>query len=388
MVLFIYIFLYFLTLNLLEGYYRKNLVLVQTVFRHGERAPLKTYPNDPYKNHEWGVPLGTLTKAGVQQLVRLGKNLRRRYIYKYKLISRSYKAKEIQIRSTQKNRTIESAYAFLKGFYNTKHARELPISTDFFGIDIPYMGGVTCKNYDIMIKSIKASYEDTFYSKNKQFIDVLSKKTGIKNMKMDNVTLVYDTIYIQNKLNLPKPKWLSKKEFGLLKYLTYQVYRLQDGARCFNLPENLNLMKINEGPLLKTMLNNFEIKKNRFKRNKKTLNKKYPYTKFKDSMKYVAIAAHDYTLANLFVIIFKEEFIRSKKLHFQFTASLIMELYLNQNYQYEIKILLSAKEGRRLVDLTHKAIGCNNSKRCLFNDFKNAMKNRVPKDIKQECFSS
>uniref|UniRef100_A0AAF5D1X4 2-phosphoxylose phosphatase 1 n=1 Tax=Strongyloides stercoralis TaxID=6248 RepID=A0AAF5D1X4_STRER len=360
----------------------------QVVFRHGERAPLKTYQNDPYKNYDWGVPLGTLTETGVKQIERLGKNLRKRYVKIFKIVSSKYNKKEILVRSTNKNRTLESARAFLRGFYKLKGIPNIPILYDFFGIPVPYMGGVTCLKYKEMITQIKESYEETFYKNNKKFLDSLAKKTGFKRMYINNVTLVYDTIYIQNKLNLPRPKWLSRRQFRKLKHLTYQIYRLQDGVPCFDFPENVELMKVNEGPLLRTIMNNMEIKQEYRKNKKVDLKNKYLYSNFTGSMNFVTVAAHDYTLANLFSIIFKKKYLNSSVLHFQFAASLHFELYLNQKNKYEIKIVFSGNGGRKFVDITHKARGCFGSKICLFDDFKKAMDRRVLKDIQGECFNN
>lgn len=33
------------------------------IFRHGDRTPTETYPNDPYINYEWEDGWGALTKV-------------------------------------------------------------------------------------------------------------------------------------------------------------------------------------------------------------------------------------------------------------------------------------------------------------------------------------
>lgn len=37
--------------------------MIQQVFRHGDRNPTETYPNDPYRNYKWQGGWGALTKV-------------------------------------------------------------------------------------------------------------------------------------------------------------------------------------------------------------------------------------------------------------------------------------------------------------------------------------
>uniref|UniRef100_A0A0K8RJE8 acid phosphatase n=1 Tax=Ixodes ricinus TaxID=34613 RepID=A0A0K8RJE8_IXORI len=57
-----------------------KLDLVFGIFRHGDRAPLMTYPNDTNRDSElWKLGFGELTQRGIQTMLELGKYLNHRY---------------------------------------------------------------------------------------------------------------------------------------------------------------------------------------------------------------------------------------------------------------------------------------------------------------------
>ncbi|KAG0444055.1 hypothetical protein HPB47_014234, partial [Ixodes persulcatus] len=58
----------------------QNLDLVFGIFRHGDRAPLMTYPNDTNRESElWKLGFGELTERGIRTMLNLGKYLKDRY---------------------------------------------------------------------------------------------------------------------------------------------------------------------------------------------------------------------------------------------------------------------------------------------------------------------
>uniref|UniRef100_A0A0K0FPH8 acid phosphatase n=1 Tax=Strongyloides venezuelensis TaxID=75913 RepID=A0A0K0FPH8_STRVS len=366
----------------------KELLLVQVVFRHGQRAPILTYPKDPYKDHDWGVPLGTLTKRGIQQHVELGKALRKRYMIEKQFLSKTYKSSEIIARSTDKNRTIESARANLRGLYNTDDVSKIPIITTFFQIPKPWNGGRSCPKYNNLIEKKKASYEGTFYKNNRVLLDSLKKATGIERMLMTDFAELYDTLKVQRLLKCKLPRFL-KKHYYKLKYLTKQIYKLYDGLPAFkHFPEDTLLMRVNEGPLFKNILDNMDLKLKKYKRPKPVsgLNYKYLHPQLKETTKYVSYSAHDYTIANLFALMGVKKFMDKKALRTFFTATLFFELYKNSIGEHEIKILFSRKGGKNILDITHKVKGCKKNKPCLLEDFKEALKDRIPRNVYTECF--
>ena len=93
-----------------------NLFFILEHFRHGARSPCngEFINNTDELGGKW-QNYGALTKIGVKQHFLLGKENRKRY---NNFISNYYDPKEIQIYSSNYNRTMMSAQAQLLGFYN------------------------------------------------------------------------------------------------------------------------------------------------------------------------------------------------------------------------------------------------------------------------------
>ncbi|OXA50096.1 Lysosomal acid phosphatase [Folsomia candida] len=95
-----------------------QLKLVHLIWRHGDRNPEKTYPTDPYKDPSfWPDGFGELTRTGMKQHHELGKYFRNRYITSGFLQPR-FDPKEVFVESSSLNRTIQSAFSNLRGFFN------------------------------------------------------------------------------------------------------------------------------------------------------------------------------------------------------------------------------------------------------------------------------
>ncbi|KHJ93033.1 hypothetical protein OESDEN_07063 [Oesophagostomum dentatum] len=80
-----------------------KLIMVQVVWRHGDRAPVMTYPTDEHGEEAWPNGWGELTavgefQLGMRQQYALGRVLHKRYINSSDpLISRRYNSKQVGI---------------------------------------------------------------------------------------------------------------------------------------------------------------------------------------------------------------------------------------------------------------------------------------------------
>lgn len=85
------------------------------ISRHGARGPGKIYPfNSKYWKEN---DLNELTGVGMRQHYLLGAEFRQRYIVQKQLLSPYYQPSEVDIHSTDSNRTLSSAYCQLLGLY-------------------------------------------------------------------------------------------------------------------------------------------------------------------------------------------------------------------------------------------------------------------------------
>uniref|UniRef100_A0A0N5CI38 acid phosphatase n=1 Tax=Strongyloides papillosus TaxID=174720 RepID=A0A0N5CI38_STREA len=205
-------------------------------------------------------------------------------------------------------------------------------------------------------------------------------------MSFGNIATVYDVLYTQKKIKGSIPEWTGNGLYEKLEKLSFEIYRLYGGASAFGRPENLEIIKLYEGPLLKTMLQYFDIKEEQL--NKDVINPRFRLLSggitLPNKLKYIAYSAHDYTIAGLFRLMGIDDFLVNKELRVDYTATIFYELYKYDD-SYEIKILFSRSGAENIIDITDRVIGCKGSKKCLYSNFKNGIKDRIPGDIKSEC---
>uniref|UniRef100_A0A915JVL4 acid phosphatase n=1 Tax=Romanomermis culicivorax TaxID=13658 RepID=A0A915JVL4_ROMCU len=94
--------------------FASKLVFVHLIYRHGDRYPSKTFPNDVNKKFFEKMGWSQLTKKGMAQTYELGKFLRLRY---GNFLSTEYIRDEIYVRSTDKDRSLQSALCAVAGLY-------------------------------------------------------------------------------------------------------------------------------------------------------------------------------------------------------------------------------------------------------------------------------
>ncbi|KAF6039833.1 hypothetical protein EB796_001869 [Bugula neritina] len=97
-----------------------SLIVANVLFRHGDRSPTAPLPKNQYSNESyWPFGWGELTNTGREQQYRLGLFLRQRYD---SVIDDVFNYKNIEVRSSDVDRCLVSAYSNLAGLFSSNNS--------------------------------------------------------------------------------------------------------------------------------------------------------------------------------------------------------------------------------------------------------------------------
>jgi len=91
-----------------------KLLFALDLIRHGERTPINDIATAP---GTWPVGPGQLTPRGMHQEYDLGASMRAEYIERYSLLPKTYTAGTLYVRSSDIDRTLQSAQCVMLGLY-------------------------------------------------------------------------------------------------------------------------------------------------------------------------------------------------------------------------------------------------------------------------------
>uniref|UniRef100_A0A1A8F6Y2 Acid phosphatase 6, lysophosphatidic n=1 Tax=Nothobranchius korthausae TaxID=1143690 RepID=A0A1A8F6Y2_9TELE len=267
-----------------------ELKLVQVLFRHGARTPLKSIPDvleaqwvpslleppphthmnyvvtdlqggprppsvveDGYRKNilSGGSFPGQLTTMGMQQLYELGERLRKRYVEEKPFLSNTYIPTEVYVRSSNIVRTIESAKCLLAGLFQQKQTATVSILTTDAESEILYPNFHGCKLLKILsshrwaeLSTLPGIAAD---------LQRIQSALGIAAHRHVDFVLIRDDMVARETHGLPCPpaltSWRSTVEQRAVDVMCH-IY--QPSKR-----ENLQLCV---GPLLHQLLDNMEKK--------------------------------------------------------------------------------------------------------------------------------
>ncbi|VDM72869.1 unnamed protein product [Strongylus vulgaris] len=196
----------------------KELVFVQAIWRHGDRAPLSLpYPNDPYTESAWIRGWQQLTNIGIAQLNELGRYFRKTY---GTFISPNYIPSQVYIQSSDSDRALTSAQSFLTGFYpaqdnfqwqNGNPWQPIPIHVQSPQKDDLLLKptSVDCKDYDSLVDADDAEQAAIYNVQYADLFQFLEEKSGIANFSYVNVNKIYDVQReLTNNMTEKQPAWI------------------------------------------------------------------------------------------------------------------------------------------------------------------------------------
>ncbi|XP_076762881.1 venom acid phosphatase Acph-1-like [Xylocopa sonorina] len=193
-----------------------ELELVQTLFRHGNRMPVKHsfYPKDPHINHNYEPEgQGGLTNVGKMSSYKLGQYFRERYDH---FLDRIYTKKDVWFRADEIDRIVMTGQLVAAGLYPP--FEEQRWNTDLNWQPIPVwappiltdhlFNGIHCENYKKWRDDVEKM--DTgvtkFEKENKHVYKYLSEHTG-GNITQSNVFDLRSFLYAQQDIGLELPEW-------------------------------------------------------------------------------------------------------------------------------------------------------------------------------------
>ncbi|OAD55716.1 Prostatic acid phosphatase, partial [Eufriesea mexicana] len=334
-------------------------VFANVLYRHGDRTPIRPYPNDPYNNKSmWPVPYGELTNLGKYQHLMLGYWIRKRYSH---LLSSSYSRNDIYIQSTNVDRTLMSAEALLAGLYPPVSSEIwssinwIPIPVHTIPEDLDYVLATKkyCPRYDYELEKVLNSPEMKKIDKeNEKLYAYLTEKAGKKISSLRSVEQLYDTLFIENLYNKTLPNWTKSVFPDKLKSIAATSFTIST--------YNKILKRLKSGPLLGEIIDHME---------KKSKNALVP------DRKVWMYSGHDETIANMLMTLNVFE------PHCPpYTATILIELRINLKNQYFVTVSYkNTSQEPQLLSLP----GCNAL--CPLNQFIALTKDVVPINWEREC---
>ncbi|KRZ03297.1 Lysosomal acid phosphatase [Trichinella zimbabwensis] len=245
-----------------------ELIFTQVLYRHGERTPLSTYPNDPYKEDAWPNGFKQLTVEGCHQQYELGNFLRRKYS---KLLSKSYKSYEIYVRSTNTSRTLASAACNLAGLYSSIQPEIIPIHTVAEEEDFLLKTGLPCPGYDSAYKKDSRKVFSKIDKANKDFFKFVAKMSGIRDASTKSIGRLVGALEREIKNNFIMPEWV----FTVWWDSTVGKYRtVYDMLYEFNSVRQLTKFNSKKKArfLVGTLMRNMKSKVNNYRKESKKMN--------------------------------------------------------------------------------------------------------------------
>lgn len=353
-----------------------ELKLIQVLFRHGARTPLKSIPDvleaqwspelleapahtkidymvtdleggprppapveDSYRAKilTGGTYPGQLTTIGMQQLYDLGVRLRKKYIQEEPFLTPTFNPKEVYIRSTNIVRTIESAKCLVAGLFQQEQAGVVSILTDKAEKEVLYPNYHGCKLLKMLIGNRWA--ESSTLPDIAADLQNIQEDLGVDAQQRLDFILIRDDMVARETHGLPLPTVLEQWRSTIEQRAVDMIYHIYEPSKRQNL-------QMCVGPLLNMLVTNME--------------DKIQSSPSKQDRKLFLYSVHDTTLMPCLMAlgVFDMKWP-------PYAADITLELYQHrQTNQHYVKV--------SYIDQDQKIPGCSNIY-CPIDEFKAAM---------------
>ncbi|XP_057333865.1 lysosomal acid phosphatase-like isoform X2 [Microplitis mediator] len=339
---------------------------IAIIFRHGDRTPTETYPNDPYLDYSWEDGWGALTKVGMLQLYQLGEWIRLEYD---SVIGKKYETSSAKIMSSYADRCIMSAQALLAALYRPEPGdnfmndlpwRPVPVHSIPRDTDKLITVKHRCPTLDFELKEAYVNESIKNGEQMASYFNELAYHTGKKISTITDVEFLYNTLEIEANHGLELPEWTKK---------FYNKEMREIASRSLSLfTSNTFQQRLRGGPLLKEITNNMMLSRNGH-----------------DKIKLYLYSAHDITLVNVLRAMgFTNELFKP-----DYGAALIFELVLAEDFEendLEVHVKVKYLNNTEMYEATPLKIPqCKEP--CKLLDLLRVWKDVLPSDWDSECLN-
>ncbi|XP_069821954.1 lysosomal acid phosphatase [Dendropsophus ebraccatus] len=340
-----------------------QLRFVTLVYRHGDRSPVRTYPNDVHQESAWPQGFGQLTQIGMKQHWDLGQALRARY---KGFLNESYDRHEIYVRSTDVDRTLMSAEANLAGLYPPEGVQifnpnitwqPIPVHTvpdsEEQLLKFPIL---PCPKYLKLQEETRHSPEYVNKTReNMAFLHMVANKTGLTDCSLESVWTIYDIFFCESKHNLSLPSWATDEVLERLRGLKDFSFRF-----LFGITKQEEKARLQGGVLVAEILKNITA----------------AAQNAADDLKLIAYSTHDTTLGALQMAL---DVYNGKQA--PYASCHIFELYEESPGNFTVEMYFRNDSTQQPFPLSLP--GCVHS--CPLDKFKSLLDRVIAKDWEKEC---
>ncbi|XP_019646427.1 PREDICTED: prostatic acid phosphatase-like [Branchiostoma belcheri] len=336
------------------------------VYRHGDRSPVLSFPNDNNTEDTWPQGFGQLSQEGMRQHHELGTFLKDRYV-KPDFLNSSYSRYQIHVQSTDVDRTLMSAQADLSGLFPPAgdqvwnpdidwqpipvHTR--PVKTDevLRPMDVP------CPKYTKLTAEFLQTDPELkrLEEENKEFLANVTRWANWSSPQhvMDTWQTA-DPLHCEKAHNRPLPGWATPEVYARLQELS--------AFGMFSLFRGKERSRLTGGTLLGEMVKNMTQAKEG--------------TLPDSRLKLIMYSAHDTTLAALHSALGTVNSLQPP-----YASCVMVELYREDSGEFTVEVWYRNDTSRDPYQLT--VPGCPNP--CSYTQFLNATRDSVPVDRAKEC---
>ncbi|XP_055948318.1 testicular acid phosphatase homolog [Argiope bruennichi] len=341
---------------------KKKCLLLERLFRHGDRAPIALYKNDPNAKVHWPGGLGKLTRAGKKHHYALGKFLRS--MYKTYLTSNP---KEVIVNSSAVDRCVRGAEVTVAALYEPEGIWKFEDDLIWQPIPIYYLPedqdkymvyrSACPRGFQESARLINSEERLELIRKHQKMLEEVSNYTEM-DISREMILFLYDTLNIEKTHNLTIPT-LIDNYYDEIQEFAEETFKIFFGSDL--------ILRLRIGPFLQKISENM----------KKKINGDIP------DLKIQLYCAQDVNLNAVFAALNFTNMPRAP-----YCATLLFELHEMADALMAVRLLYLNSTDPLTMGEPHVLILDDCSEYCPLSNFTKKFQRLIPDNWEQECRTS